>query len=1022
MLGNSDIKSITIAYVDKIKPSVILNYDDSTWAEEITVIVNATDKESGLAVNAYRYFNGSSWSDWTSLNTYTIKTNGSYKLEVRDILNNTESISFDITHIDEIAPTFNYSVKYNDMQNNKVKVVITDIIENESGLHKKPYSFDNGITWVSSNEIYLYGEGSYIICVRDKCENVTSKEISLNCLIKAEVCLIEIEKPTLVQKISASFKMVITNYSSYEFVRQFKDSESPSDAEWELVEIDNETYAEDILCTTTSEKDGKKFVSRTLTFTSYDENCEDYWYGIVVKQQDDNGKDLQVPLYAYGDVIVKELCITPLLSNIEAGDTLYINDFNIITTFNNNNQIIVSNKDKYEDTLTFENGEKSVVPKTVGDYKDNIYLSYRNNNCNAPISIKVIDTTAPIIEKIFIENYEITDTIQDKEFVFNITAYDNSNGPLQYGIGKIQNSVTPKYHSTNTFSQIFNENTYIYVYVKDSSGNIAKKQFYTCYIDLKQPEILDCIVTPSINEMSQKYDVLVTASDDCTNEHELLYQFIMNDKIVQDYSSKNTYTVKKNGTLQIFVKDKAGKVTKYPENLIFDKLDVEAPHISDVSIKSSTNYVIATIFAEDNLSDDLIYGYESFAGNVSQKNNFFTIEQSGDYTFFAIDETGNKSEKTVYINLEEITENSMLYNIVKNINVKTLGNSYEYNGEKFTNTGYNVTISFIKEVDDSKTLTSLNNNDYSNQTSYFFSENGTYVINSRYTAEESEYTGPVVYQNTLNIKGIDKTKPTISINKSNGIAYVNVKDDMSGISKIVIVTKNDDDTTSEKEVPFSSLHLAAAHNFSLDENKVYQIYCIDNVGNKSKTSVISSTDIIETEENVKTYKVVFISEQGGILKIQEVIEKYPAIAPIAPEKNGYTFKKWSEDYSCVTKNMTIYPLYDKLSYNGNVIPYYDESLRYKLTDNQFAFSSKYAGFSEIPLDKVAAINPYEEGLYEFKKLTYNNDAIQSSNSIKNEEKKLLNNITLNNPIIFAPLLILLLFIIIVHFIRKRTTK
>ena len=186
--------------------------------------------------------------------------------------------------------------------------------------------------------------------------------------------------------------------------------------------------------------------------------------------------------------------------------------------------------------------------------------------------------------------------------------------------------------------------------------------------------------------------------------------------------------------------------------------------------------------------------------------------------------------------------------------------------------------------------------------------------------------------------------------------------------------------------------------------------------------VLSPSGLLETETDVKTYKVVFISEQGGVLKIQEVVENYPAVAPVAPNKQGYTFKAWSEDYSSITKNTTIYPLYEKLPYTEGITAYYDESLRYELITNPFAFSSRYAGYSEAPLDKVVAVTPYEEGLIAYKKYLKNNDVIKSSGNTTIKEKNLIKEISLTNPIVFVPLLILIFVMIAVYLIKRKTIK
>ena len=58
------------------------------------------------------------------------------------------------------------------------------------------------------------------------------------------------------------------------------------------------------------------------------------------------------------------------------------------------------------------------------------------------------------------------------------------------------------------------------------------------------------------------------------------------------------------------------------------------------------------------------------------------------------------------------------------------------------------------------------------------------------------------------------------------------------------------------------------------------------------------------------YKVVFYDYDGNVLKTELVQKGESATAPNAPEVEGYTFVGWSKDFTNVTSNLEVYPLYD----------------------------------------------------------------------------------------------------------------
>gem|GEM_PF-2453840 len=61
----------------------------------------------------------------------------------------------------------------------------------------------------------------------------------------------------------------------------------------------------------------------------------------------------------------------------------------------------------------------------------------------------------------------------------------------------------------------------------------------------------------------------------------------------------------------------------------------------------------------------------------------------------------------------------------------------------------------------------------------------------------------------------------------------------------------------------------------------------------------------------QTYTVTFYDNEGNILSQQEVEEGADAVAPEAPEVEGYTFVGWDADYTNVQADLDIYPIYEQ---------------------------------------------------------------------------------------------------------------
>ncbi len=127
-----------------------------------------------------------SWNggEYGNDNFYEVSENGNYSVTVKDIAGNTVTKTIDIGNIDKatpeikdvlISPTPWYS------GNCEITVIAEDIGNGNvgSGLAEQAYSFDDGETWIESNQYELSEPGIVIIKVRDAVGNIAENEIEV---------------------------------------------------------------------------------------------------------------------------------------------------------------------------------------------------------------------------------------------------------------------------------------------------------------------------------------------------------------------------------------------------------------------------------------------------------------------------------------------------------------------------------------------------------------------------------------------------------------------------------------------------------------------------------------------------------------------------------------------------------------------------------------------------------------------------------------------------------------------------
>lgn len=191
--GCPDFKELTIADVDKEKPSITeISYDSENWEVIKQVKITASDniriKDWAITKNE----NGPENSEWNQLQdvahtldvSQTITENGRYFIWVRDMAENTETKEITIDKVDNTPPEIAYTINKETLVEGFVTITVT-AQDSQSGLYDSPFSWDK-ITWSQENATKTVKEnGRYKVYAEDNLGNIGELEILVDCFPQA---------------------------------------------------------------------------------------------------------------------------------------------------------------------------------------------------------------------------------------------------------------------------------------------------------------------------------------------------------------------------------------------------------------------------------------------------------------------------------------------------------------------------------------------------------------------------------------------------------------------------------------------------------------------------------------------------------------------------------------------------------------------------------------------------------------------------------------------------------------------
>ncbi len=182
------LQVITVIY-DPDEPDIGAVMPSDISYTQITLTVDAEDHPSGseanvsgLAAEAYSFDGG---SHWQASNSKTFSSNGVVDIWVQDNAGNIEKTTYTIDQLDDTPPTLtNITVvpdvtHITDPWSQSTTVTVVGASDSQAGLDAKPYSFNGGVSWQSSNSEDFTSNGTVNIRIRDAVGNYTSRTVEI---------------------------------------------------------------------------------------------------------------------------------------------------------------------------------------------------------------------------------------------------------------------------------------------------------------------------------------------------------------------------------------------------------------------------------------------------------------------------------------------------------------------------------------------------------------------------------------------------------------------------------------------------------------------------------------------------------------------------------------------------------------------------------------------------------------------------------------------------------------------------
>ena len=170
--GNVAIEKFDITNIKRGTVDISgITLNQTSWTNGSVTIMVTVSESSKMDLGATPYcFDGITY---TSDNSYTVHSNGTYVIKIKDAYGNITTVNCTISNIDKTAPVIYTDVLRDSIEKNVS--IVANASDYPSGIDA--YSWDEGATWSLTNSIVVSEAGTYIVMARDKAGNVTFESV-----------------------------------------------------------------------------------------------------------------------------------------------------------------------------------------------------------------------------------------------------------------------------------------------------------------------------------------------------------------------------------------------------------------------------------------------------------------------------------------------------------------------------------------------------------------------------------------------------------------------------------------------------------------------------------------------------------------------------------------------------------------------------------------------------------------------------------------------------------------------------
>ncbi|MDH8770377.1 putative Ig domain-containing protein [Staphylococcus epidermidis] len=732
--GDNVSPAITISVIDKTPPAVkaISNKTQEVNTAFNPFIIEATDNSGDKVMHDVRGLPaGVTFNNSSNMISGTPTDVGSYTVTVisRDVKGNETETSFKINVVDTTKPTVESVADQTQEVNTEIEPIKIEATDNSGqAVTNKVDGLPNGVTFDEAtntisgtpNEV-----GSYTVTVTttDESGNATETTFTIN--------VEDTTKPT---------------------VESVVDQTQEVNTEIEPIKIeatDNSGQA------VTNKVDGLPagvtFDEATNTISGTPSEVGSY--DVTVTTTDESGNVTETTFTI--DVVDTT---KPTVESI-ANQTQEVNtEITPITieSEDNSGQAVTNKVEGLPDGVTFDEATNTIsgTPSEVGRYDITVTtIDESGNATETTFTIDVKDTTKPTVESIANQTQEVNTEIEP----IKIEARDNSGQAVTNKVEGLPDGVTFD-EATNTISGTPNEvGRYdIKVTTTDESGNATETTFTIDVEDTTKPTVES--IADQTQEVNTEIDpIKIEATDNSgqavTNKVEGLPDGVTFDEATNTISGTPSEVGRYD--IKVTTTDESGNVTETTFTInVEDTTKPTVESIADQTQEVNTEITPIKIEARDNSGQAVTNKVEGLPDGVTFDEATNTISGtpsevgSYDVTVTTTDESGNATEITFTINVEDTTKPT-----VEDIADQTQEVNTEITPIKIEardNSGQAVTNK-VEGLPDGVTF-----DEATNTISGTPSEVGSYDITVTTTDESGNAT-----ETTFTINVEDTTKPTV---------------------------------------------------------------------------------------------------------------------------------------------------------------------------------------------------------------------------------------------------------------------